>query len=333
MRKPDKFPDRNDYIGPSECAIACGLSSYMDPDELWEVKTLRRARSKTTAIMERGNMMEPVIINKLLTDFDLVVHGSQTEAVDEARPWFRGHCDGFISEYKYIGTGEPTEDMEGRGLAEIKAPGSRMVQKFGKTGLSPDYVLQVQLYMYLFDRRWVSVFYLDYDSNVIEQIDMKRDDAFIEAALKKVDWFWSHVVADERPPSLVQPLTVPGPDGGDVTTISLSLARAFVECLENVKVSKEMLKATEDRIKKQMIEANSTKALCPGVVSTTWTETVRNTVQARPLLDWTEALCLAFINERESDVVIMIDRFLEDPEMFTKSSTTRTFRKKVLDDE
>lgn len=334
--KDDKFPDRHTYIGPSEAAIACGLSSYHDPIELWEWKTLRRARPETTPVMERGNWMEPQLLKRLREEFGMEITDNQLGLQDEDRPYFRGHVDGIITDYHYIGDGTPLEGITGPGVCEIKAPGSNMASKFNREGLSPDYIMQTQLYMYLTDTTWASVFYLDYDSNAMKQIDLERDDAFIKAALAVIDNFWQYVATDTKPPMETPPLSVPGPandgfalviaDGEDGCSLGYDLLQATKEATEAEAKKKEF----EDAIKKKMTETDHSQLQFGEEILFTWKEQERRTVEAKPLRAWVDSLVMAILHDRNDIVQTMCKHWTTEDDLFVKVSKSRPLRKKIL---
>jgi len=326
----DKFPDRNEYLGMSEAAIALGLSKYQDPRELWEVKTLRRARFHGDYVTERGNILEPMVIKLLETRHGIIVAEQQKSVVDTFRPWLRGHIDGLNHNYHYIGEGEPLENPIGTGLVEIKCPGSRMAQKFAQEGLPPEYIMQTQGYMHLLNLKWASVFYWDHDAGEIKQIDTEYDHSFMVAVLTRLDDFWKMVKDDVPPPLTTPALQVPGPSGPSVLELDEGLVADYKEALASAGTNSTELKDFEANLKKLMTEADCEKATGDGL-SITWKESERRTISGKVLKDWTEALCLAITEGKLADAMVMGERFLEDEHMFTKTSKSRSFRKKVAD--
>ncbi len=333
--QPDlKFPDRHKYMGPSEAAIACGLSPYKTRRELWLEKTLRRARTATSPVMERGNWMEPLLISRLVNEHDISIICQQDEFTETNRPHLRGHVDGIIPNYTYIGEGYALDVIQsyGPGVCEIKAPGSRMAQKFSKEGLTPDYIFQAQLYMHLTKTKWTSLFYLDYDSNEMKQIDIVRNDGFIEKALAMVDNFWLYVTNDEEPPE-VPVLEVPGPS--ELHSFDIpepGLAEAYLNALDMVEDAKLSIESVTSDIKREMTENDASTLTVPGITFT-WKPHTRRTLEKKPLLQWTEAVCAHLIGGRLEEANRMAHLFATESELFYKTGVTRPFRKKVHKDE
>jgi predicted phage-related endonuclease len=328
-----KFPDRHKYLGPSEAAIACGLSSYHDPIELWEIKTLRRARPETTPVMERGNMMEPIIIERLYKEHGIVVRDQQLELTCEDHPYLIGHCDGIIEDYHYIGNGEPLDEneCEGPGICEVKAPGANMCAKFNREGLTPDYIMQAQLYMHMAGLKWASVFYLNYESNVIEQIDLTYSPDFIMSVLAVLHTFWKYVEADEPPSSTTPPLSIPGPDSGLEEIDDDELMAMLLEALAMKDEADALKEQVDEALKQRMLKLECDEAILNGTWKITWKERVTTRVDARGLHQWTNALVDAVVNGREEEVNKMCQNWCVDPDgMLMKRSVSRPLTKRTI---
>lgn len=196
--------ERRTYLGASEIAAVCGLSSYETPHSVWLKKTGQVEEEEDTLPMRRGRHME-AFVARLYAE-------SQGRDVKTLRPAWTKRMKGmdFIA-----ATPDRLIVEDGRaGVLECKDVGQFQAHKFGETGsdeVSDEYLIQVAVQMAVWDRpfgrlaafvngrefRW---YHFEADSPLIE--------AITERAVEQACAFWRDHVLTGVPPQL----TGHGPD-------------------------------------------------------------------------------------------------------------------------
>lgn len=130
---------RLDGLGGSEIAVVAGLSKWQTPTDLWAYKTGRTAGQETSAAMEWGTRLEPVIIKKLREMHpELIVWDHMGTWRSKARPWQLANPDAIAVDME---TGQYV-------LVEIK---TAKWPSYWQNGVPLNYQAQVQWYLNVFE--------------------------------------------------------------------------------------------------------------------------------------------------------------------------------------
>ena len=175
--EPNVTENRHLYVGGSDVPVILGLSKFKTQYELAQNKTgIVKSDFKGNEYTAFGHALEPQVrefIN-LTTDYNFV----ETSTIDNKHR-IRANTDGV--------------DYDKKTLLEIKTHGANPTMDV--------YKVQMQLYMFANDLdqgllalyHRPSDFNLEFDSNRLKTVMIKRDDDLIEHILKEIELFWKRV--------------------------------------------------------------------------------------------------------------------------------------------
>src|SRR5690625_893852 len=175
--EPNVTENRHLYVGGSDVPVVLGLSKFKTQYELAQNKTgIVKSDFKGNEYTAFGHAMEPQIreyIN-LTTDYNFV----ETNTIDEGNR-VRANTDGV--------------DHDKKTLLEIKTHGANPTMDV--------YKVQMQLYMFANDLEQGLLalyhrpddFNLDFDSDRLKTVMIKRDNQLIYHILKEIELFWHRV--------------------------------------------------------------------------------------------------------------------------------------------
>lgn len=182
---------RLEGIGASEAPVIMGLSRYMTPYQLWEIKTSKKkAQESSNFIQSRGHELEirARAHYELLHDEDM----PPTVAEHKDFPWVRASLDGWneklsrLLEIKFQGIVNGDHD---RALAGIIREDYmwQLTQQFIVTGANEGHFVS-------YNEKHQKPFAL-----IIVKPDIER----CEALFKELEAFW-HLVKTDTPPELTK---------------------------------------------------------------------------------------------------------------------------------
>ena len=168
---------RRKGIGASDVPIIFGVSKYMTPQKLWEIKTGKSDENKDTYITQVGKASESVI--RALYESRC---GFKTEPkVFHCKEWDKLHAS--IDAYG---------DFEGIPvIAEFKYVGKDRFEDTQKGIIRRDHMLQIQTQMLCAGLNRSD--YVCFNGEDITILNVKRDEAIIEEILTVCKEFWSKV--------------------------------------------------------------------------------------------------------------------------------------------
>lgn len=266
-------PEYSHVIGCSEIATILGYG-YEAPIDLWRRKTKRAPATEHKSIFDRGHEMEPIMARMVQEQHGRTLKSEQAQYRDPDRPWLVYHADGMFPRWTPLNDGAMPQS--GPGIWEAKAPGSRMADKMRNEGMTPNYICQGQMGMYVASRAlgiditWGTYGFLDYDAYELVCFDTSFKQAFVDAALEKVDAFYRCLVDDVPPEDLNIDtiIEVPQLEGGvheftdgEVVELSRELADLKLRVLDPAKAKEDQIK---DRLKSLLDRYE--KAEVPGVM-------------------------------------------------------------------
>lgn len=175
--EPNVTENRHLYVGGSDVPVILGLSKFKTQYELAQNKTgIVKSYFKGNEYTAFGHALEPQIreyIN-LTTDYNFV----ETSTIDEGNR-VRANTDGV--------------DHDKKTLLEIKTHGANPTMDV--------YKVQMQLYMFAndLDQGLLALYHrpddfnLDFDSDRLKTVMIKRDDDLISHILREIKLFWQRV--------------------------------------------------------------------------------------------------------------------------------------------
>lgn len=180
--------ERNKSIGGSDVAAILGISKWKSPAAIYVEKAgiAGDDDGPTSAVMEFGNMMEPIIAERFKQEHpDILVRRANAILRPIKRPWAHASLD-----YE-------CREPDGKwGVLEIKCAAS---ESQWKDGVVPYYMVQGQHYLSVTGRDYVWFCVLFRDSCEIRSFRVERDDDLIAHIDQRVDEFWENVVAKTPP--------------------------------------------------------------------------------------------------------------------------------------
>lgn len=178
--------ERNKSIGGSDVAAILGISKWKSPAAVYVEKAgiddQTTKKDAPSAVMEFGNMMEPVIAERFKEEHpDILVRRANAILRPIDRPWAHASLD-----YE-------CREPDGKwGVLEIKCAAS---EAEWKDGVVAYYMVQGQHYLSVTGRDyvWFCVFFRD--SCKIASFRVERDEELIKHIDTRVDEFWENIVS------------------------------------------------------------------------------------------------------------------------------------------
>lgn len=177
-------------IGGSDAAVACGLSPYKTPRELWAEKTGRVTPEDISdkPAVHFGNVLEDVVRQEYIRRTGTKVHRVNRMIASADHPFMLANIDG-----RCIGTGEGFE-------AKTASPWAS--KEFGEDGtdeVPTHYLLQCAHYMSVTGwSAWNLAVLIG--GNDFRTYRIERDDALIASLIEREREFWNFVEMDTPPP-------------------------------------------------------------------------------------------------------------------------------------
>ncbi len=172
---------RADGIGASDAAAVMGVSPYLTPLQLWEIKTGRKKQKENVTLFAKGHEIEAKIRARYELDNDILMPAICVEFGDEA-PFVRASLDGYNNE---LGFG-----------IEIKYIGK---EKYESGILPENYRVQIQYQMLCTGaKRWHYVF--SNDGVEYKTVEVEVDEAYQAEIYQAVKRFWLEYVKTDTPP-------------------------------------------------------------------------------------------------------------------------------------
>jgi putative phage-type endonuclease len=188
---------RRSGIGGSDVAGILGLSSYATPQDVWESKVLDQPDDDPSGIQIRGQKLEAFAAEVFAEETGLKVRRQPLRRHREY-PWMIGSIDRQI-------VGLPS----GPEVLEIKVPGAGEFFRMKDEGLDPQYILQLQHYLEVYDYemgRFV-IFTPEYWQHYT--FEVARDRELGEFLVEAEREFWHKYVLPKVRPE--RPLPPPNP--------------------------------------------------------------------------------------------------------------------------
>lgn len=185
---------RQQTIGASEAAAACGVSPYQTPLDLYLRKVGLAEPVAETMAMRLGNLLEPVIATLFQEETGATIARQQVYARSTRYPHLSATIDGITADGKVV---------------EFKTMGSRMAGLLGDEGtdeLPDSWVLQAAQQLVVAETAGLDVDTSGVDFAVLvggqefRRFRVEANEALLATMLAKLDEFWDRVVRRDPPP-------------------------------------------------------------------------------------------------------------------------------------
>jgi len=221
---------RKSGLGSSDMPAVLGVSPWVRPEDLFEIKKGRRPEPEESPAMKRGKVLEAVAAELYQERTGRKLWRSNQTIRHRNYNWMLAHLDRRI-----VG-----ED-KGVGALEIKCPGLRTFAKCRREGLPYYYLVQLQHQMDVAGYEWGA--FAVFNSELWEMIyfDVPRDQELIDLIHEKGAEFWNLVQTEEFYPAdwsgpLAEAKPVEIPDAKQkIITIESEEWAAAVERLRDAK--------------------------------------------------------------------------------------------------
>ncbi len=173
---------RSKGLGSSDAPIIMGVSPWMTPYQLWELKTKRVKPKESNWAMERGNQLEP----KARAHYQLLCELDMPATLMEHKLYncLRASLDGF-------------NPSDGGRILEIKCPGKEDHAKAVAGQIPEKYIWQLVHQLAVADATVADYFSFDGSRGVI--VPFQRDLKLEEKLIEKMLHFWELVKTDTPP--------------------------------------------------------------------------------------------------------------------------------------
>lgn len=181
---------RKSGLGSSDMPAVLGVSPWVRPEDLFEIKKGRRPEPEESPAMKRGKVLEAVAAELYQEKTGRKLWRSNQTIRHKNYNWMLAHLDRRI-----VG-----ED-KGVGALEIKCPGLRTFAKCRREGLPYYYLVQLQHQMDVAGYEWGA--FAVFNSELWEMIyfDVPRDQELIDLIHEKGAEFWNLVQTEEFYPA------------------------------------------------------------------------------------------------------------------------------------
>jgi len=251
---------RKSGLGSSDMPAVLGVSPWVRPEDLFEIKKGRRPEPEESPAMKRGKVLEAVAAELYQERTGRKLWRSNQTIRHRNYNWMLAHLDRRI-----VG-----ED-KGVGALEIKCPGLRTFAKCRREGLPYYYLVQLQHQMDVAGYEWGA--FAVFNSELWEMIyfDVPRDQELIDLIHEKGAEFWNLVQTEEFYPAdwsgvektETRPVEIPDAKQKIITIESEEWAEAVAKLRDAREILAEaeaLEKEAQEDIKKLMEAVNAAAA-------------------------------------------------------------------------
>jgi len=251
---------RKSGLGSSDMPAVLGVSPWVRPEDLFEIKKGRRPEPEESPAMKRGKVLEAVAAELYQERTGRKLWRSNQTIRHRDYAWMLAHLDRRI-----VG-----ED-KGVGALEIKCPGLRTFAKCRREGLPYYYLVQLQHQMDVAGYEWGA--FAVFNSELWEMIyfDVPRDQELIDLIHEKGAEFWNLVQTEEFYPAdwsgvektETRPVEIPDAKQKIITIESEEWAEAVAKLRDAREILAEaeaLEKEAQEDIKKLMEAVNAAAA-------------------------------------------------------------------------
>lgn len=172
-------------IGSSEAAVACGVSEYAQPYDLWLKKTGRETEILDNDAIYWGNVLEDVVATEFAKRTDLKVRRSNTTQRHASLAWMTAHLDRKIEGEKALLECKTINGFSAKDLDEPKI----------------DHLFQVHHAMLCtgYDRAYIAYLIYGMFAPRFQIFEVPLDRELADLIVDTEADFWRHVETDTAP--------------------------------------------------------------------------------------------------------------------------------------
>lgn len=202
---------RKQGIGGSDAAVACGISRYKSPVELWLEKTGQLPAQEAGEAAYWGTQLEPLVRAEFTRRTGIEVTHTMQLLQSVEHPFMLANLDGTCEHPDF-----------GPCIFEAKTASAYKAKEWDNS-IPEEYLLQIQHYMAVTGYRGAYIAAL-IGGNTFRWKFIERDDELIAAMIQLEERFWQHV-QNKTPPVL---------DGSD--SVAQFLAEQFPNSTPNSRI-------------------------------------------------------------------------------------------------
>lgn len=196
MDNKEWLQGRLNGIGGSEAAIVMGLSPWRSKLELWTEKVTRNIVERDSPVMSWGRKLEPIIRIEYENKTGRSIFPATQNVTRPDYPFMIANVDGLIID-------DPNGKVReyGWGVLEIKIKSAfqRWEEGWEEGKLPIYYMIQLQHYIFVNDKKWGSFAILDLGKMQLVHFDVERNEELIKLIVKEEEKFWDSVVNKIKP--------------------------------------------------------------------------------------------------------------------------------------
>jgi putative phage-type endonuclease len=312
------------FIGGSDAAAILGLSPWKTPYQLWEEKTGAvidgLGDAQRDRVLNRGKRLEPVVMEMLQDDFDIIVTNRNMRYIDSEHDFLRCEID-FEYAISWDETYSPAIVKE-TGNGDVKTVHPMAAKDWGEQGsdeVPVYYVVQFQFGMMITGASVCCVAAL-IGADDLRVYYVPRDEEIIAMLREKCVAFWNNHIVPNVPP----PIT----SGEDAERALRRFNGITVEATEATRQAITHLKEVKAQIK--LLEAQKEAAEATVKLSLTLPTAEPNDTTAFAIVDSNgKALCTWNLQSTSRiDTSFIKDNYPDIAKEATKTATYRVLRVK-----
>lgn len=290
MPYEDWLEYRKQGIGGSDAAVACGISRYKSPVELWLEKTGQLPAQEAGEAAYWGTQLEPLVRAEFTRRTGIEVTHTMQLLQSTEHPFMLANLDGTCEHTDF-----------GPCVFEAKTASAYKAKEWDNS-IPEEYLLQIQHYMAVTGYRGAYIAAL-IGGNTFRWKFVERDEALIAVMIHLEAEFWGHVqdgtpppldgseasarlLAEQFPASIQSQITLP-----DTAT---DLLRQYDTACEQLEVL-EGKKREAENLLKQMLGANETGTARGRVI--TWKNVTQERLDSKTLKAEHPALYQKYTNK------------------------------------
>lgn len=183
----DKSPEiRAQGIGASEAGAACGVSAYMSPFELYQLKRGEAEPIEANEDMEFGTIVEPAIVRLYESREGVSLTYPLPRATHPELPWM-------------FATGDAEESTDvGVEIKSMNPFRAKQITEYGLAECAPEYLCQAQHQMSIMG--WSVVKLVALVERRLKTWTIDRDPELIEIIIEREAELWRRIKAGDPPP-------------------------------------------------------------------------------------------------------------------------------------
>lgn len=317
----DASVDRSTYLGSSDAAAILGVSKWRSPLDVYRSKVFPEQFAADEdpdkqRVFRRGRLLEPVIRQLAVEDYDLELYCSNRRHHDPEHDWMRAEID--------FETYDPDRTLVNNDCKSVSPFAADQWGEAGTDEIPIDYHAQFQFGLMVTGRPRCDVWALFGNDNLVRYV-VRRDEETIAGMRAKCVQFWTEHVLERRPPS---PITIDDVEflmrrlrgrRVEATPILLATIAQYREAKERIKAGEDLVEDLKFLIIESMERAAAEAKGAPladedacivdpssGKTLMTWKSQMTTRVDVKRLREEQPAIANQFSNTTDSRVLRLV---------------------------